>query len=250
MMATETPKANLKGRSLPREEWPEQYLKPISASLSSLVNHDAPISLAEGNWYAVCTEARQETLAKEEIGKRGLIPYLALEPRRERHGRGQLRTVDRAIITSYIFVKCYPFPEYWHRITGSRGVKRILADIGGTPLAVPDGAIEALRLFEAVQRESENRRIREQEAEEAYQAELKAAQEQLANGKLPRIVWHFSEGDRVRIKRGPFATFYARLEAAPDQHAKVKALMDIFGRPVRTELSAFEIERAQDAEGA
>jgi len=248
MTSEATKSDNLKGRIVPRSEWPAKYLQPIAGDLSGLVSKPDVVSLITGKWFAVATEPRHEVLAKEEIAGQGLITYLPMEPRRERHGRGQVRTVDRPIIPTYLFVKCEPVADHWHRVTCSRGVHRVLADIGGKPVAVPEKAIEAIRLFETVQQERELARIKREDDEAAYQASLKAAQEVIAAGKKLKIVWHFTEGDRVRIKHGPFAGFYAQLESAPDAHARVDVMISAFGRIVSTEMSAFEIDRAQDVE--
>jgi transcription antitermination factor NusG len=68
-----------------------------------------------------------------------------------------------------------------------------------------------------------------------------AAAVAMAGGKSG-IVWHFSEGDRVRIKNGPFAAFYAELQSAVDPHDRIKAFLSLFGRVSLVELSAFDIE--------
>jgi transcriptional antiterminator NusG len=235
MFMADTKEPNFKGRSIPREEWPAKYLQPIASDMAGLVSRPDVVSMAAGKWFAVATEPRHEALAKGEIASQGLITYLPMEPRRERHGHGHLRTVERPIIPTYLFVKCEPIADHWRRITASRGVRRVLADITGFPVPVPEGAIEVVRMFEADKVANESARI----AAEVAAAEAKA---RIARGERSGIVWHFTPGDRVRIKNGPFAGFCAELESAVDGHDRIRALVSLFGRASTTDLSAFDIE--------
>lgn len=230
MLMVEDAKTRMEGRIVPRDEWPAEYLKPIAPTLSELVSRPALSCSLLGSWYVVCTEARQEQIAKSEIGDRGLVPYLPIEPRRERHGRGQMRTVERPLMPSYLLVKCEP--EDWHKVTSARGVRRLLG-IGAAPRSLPDAAVEVIRLREAELWEAE-----------AHRREVEEAAERAKAGGRSGVIWHFSAGDRVRIKAGPCAMFYADLVSAVDGHDRVNAVIKLFGQVWKTELSAFNIEPA------
>lgn len=52
----------------------------------------------------------------------------------------------------------------------------------------------------------------------------------------------FLPGQVVRITRGPFASFAARVETATDE--RVRALVSLFGRPTLAEFSIEDLERA------
>jgi transcription antitermination factor NusG len=187
------------------------------------------VCIVSGRWFGVCTEGRQETLARGEIAAAGLISYLPMVPRRESHGRGAERTTWRPMFPSYMLVKCDPTPDHWDIVKASRGVHRILGIDG--PQHIGDDAIDVIRLYEAEQAEKEKHRIRCDEAR-------KAAQEKGKSG----IIWDFAPGEIVKIKHGPFAGFYAQLETAVDDHDRIRALVDLFGRQSSTSFSAFDLE--------
>jgi transcription antitermination factor NusG len=231
----------LKGRTIPREEWPERYLKPLFPSLTSMVRDPDAMCLASGNWYTVCAEPRHETLAKSELAECGLLPYLPMEPRLERHGRGRFRSVARPMIPGYLFVKCLPTAEHLHKVTAARGVRKLVTFNGSAP-AVPEGAIEVVRLVEAMMMENEAARI-ERELENIRRKEaVEAAKLRVARGERSGIVWYFSPGDRARIKTGPFAGFCAELESTVDPHDRIRAVVSLFGRASTIDISAFDIE--------
>lgn len=176
-----------------------------------------------GNWYVAALKPRHEQLAKGEIAKCGLVVYLPMAACHERHGRGSMRTVWRPMFGAYLFVKLdLDADDDWRRVTSARGVRRLLGQ-GGNAEPVPMGAIEAIRLYEGDVAELESERIKR-------------------SGRSG-LAWHFTPGETVRIKAGPFAQFYAELETAVDSHDRIRALVSIFGRSTALELSALDIEK-------
>lgn len=242
MYMADSIKGNFKGRSLPREEWPAEYLRPLPRP-AELVRDPDVMSETEGNWYPVCAEPRQEKLARSELAERGLIPYLPLERVLVHKSYGKMKPETRAMFTGYLFVKCLPTPAHWSRITSARGVRWLMM-IDGAPPIIPPSAIELVRLVEAEDMEAEFARIQREQAEIERQKEIEAGKARASQGLKSEIVWHFSEGDRVRIKSGPFAGFYADLKSAVDGHDRVKALISLLGGETSVEMSAFEIQRA------
>lgn len=207
-------------------------LKPIeSYFVGQIVEYIEPVKqqcLVGGSWYVVNFEPKRWKLAKSELAERGLVPYVPLIYGPESHGRGQVRSGERPMLGCYMFVQCEP--RDWGTVTSARGVRRILGFEGRT-VPVPEGAIEVLRLQESLSFEREAERLRLQDA--ARIAKLKGRS---------GIIWHFSAGDQVRIKNGPFSGFYAQLESAVDSHDRIRAVLSLFGRSNVTELSAFDIE--------
>jgi len=213
--------------ALANQEW--GGLKPLGPAFESMMDQQPePMCRVDGNWYVVSVEMRQFDRMKHEVAIRGPVPYLPMEPRRERHGRGRMRTVYRPLLGPYMLVRCLPYE--WSGIMAARGVRRFLGS-NGEPVAIGNAEVEVIRLFEA-----------EKEEEERQRSVMDDVAARAREGGRSGIIWHFSEGDRVRIKNGPFAGFYAALEAAVDVHDRVRALIDIFGRESPTELSAFDIE--------
>lgn len=213
---------------LAHQEW--GGLRSINPAFGDLISEPDRTCTVAGNWYVVSIEHQQEDLAKHEVASRGMVPYLPLMPRRERHGRGSQRTVWRPMLGLYMFVKCLPWQ--WGLVTSSRGVRRLLGR-DSLPKPIDDQCLDVFRLIEAEEAETERQRVITEEA--CAKARL---------GGRSGIVWSFSEGERVKIIKGPFAGFYADLTAAVDVHDRIKAFVSLFGRQSLVELSAFEIEKA------
>lgn len=168
-----------------------------------------------GHWYVVQADARQHKIAVKSVAAEG---YPAYQPIVVKYAmkRGRKVRVESTMFGMYFFVKCDMTEDDYHRIRLARGVRKFL-DISATgrPLMVPNWAMDIVR--------------------------LKEAEYGTPEGKS-RFVYHFSPGDVVRIKDGPFALFYAKLESAVDEHGRLRALVDIFGRPTKVEFEAHQLE--------
>jgi transcriptional antiterminator NusG len=211
-----------------------QSLKPIGpwlvGQVVGYVERQPKYCTLGGDWYVVATEPKHENLAKGEIADAGLVPYLPMVTRFEKHGRGGLRLMTRPMFPSYILVRCAAIADHWNKITSARGVRRLLG-LDGQPKPIHDGELEVIRLHEAEYAEQETERLRLEQA--AAKARL---------GGKSGLIWHFSPGDRARIKNGPFAGFNAQLKSAVDSRDRIRALISIFGGVSHAELSAFDIE--------
>jgi transcriptional antiterminator NusG len=199
-------------------------LYPLEPYFRSLMSVPVPLCQAEGVWHVVATEPKHESLAMHEIAGRGLVTYLPIVPRSEAHGRGGVRCVERPMFPSYLFVRCRHNADDFAKITCARGVRRLIA-VEGKPSRIADAQIEVIRLVEAEKAEDEARRL-------VRTTKSKSC-----------LVWDFAPGERVRIKEGPLAGFYAQLTAAVDEWDRIKALVTMFGGPSSVELSAFDIEK-------
>jgi transcription antitermination factor NusG len=199
------------------------------------VERPAKFCTVDGDWFVVNTESRQEELAKGEIAQSGLVTYLPMAVRMEKHGRGGLRLVARPVFPSYLFVRCPMTDDVWNRLTTTRGVRGLLGcDMKPKPINI--GEVEVIRLYETECADKERKRLDKEQA----------AARARAGGKSG-IVWDFAPGDRVRITNGPFASFFAQLQTAVDDHDRIRALMDIFGSVTPMQLSAFDIESLDSA---
>ncbi len=216
--------------ALANQEWGNQPLKPIGSHLAEFIEMERQQCTVIGEWFAISVEVRQERLAKGELAKNGFIPYLPVIWRQEQHGRGAMRNVRRSMFVNYMFVKCEPIAEHWQRVATSRGVRKLLGQ-DRRPKAIEEGKMEVIRFVEADSLKAElDRAIGEAAAEIAK-----------AGGKSG-LVWHFYAGDRVRIKNGPFAGFYAELQSAVDSRDRIRADISLLGGSPLVELSAFDIE--------
>jgi len=68
----------------------------------------------------------------------------------------------------------------------------------------------------------------------------------LASGQpsaKPRLAVLFEKGETVRIIEGPFRHFIGVIEEVNEEHAKVKVMVTIFGRPTPVELDFLQVEK-------
>jgi transcription antitermination factor NusG len=72
---------------------------------------------------------------------------------------------------------------------------------------------------------------------------MKEEAEKIAKaGGRSGIIWHFTAGDVVKIKNGPLAGFYAKLIEAVDPLDRIRAVIELFGGPTVSRLSAHDLE--------
>ena len=64
-----------------------------------------------------------------------------------------------------------------------------------------------------------------------------------AGVSAPRELANFAKGDNVRIVDGPFLGFNGLVDEVDQDHARVKALVSIFGRSTPVELAFSQVER-------
>jgi transcriptional antiterminator NusG len=75
--------------------------------------------------------------------------------------------------------------------------------------------------------------------------EVSTLLKQLESGvSAPRELANFSKGDNVRIVDGPFLGFNGLVDEVDQDHARVKALVSIFGRSTPVELAFSQVERS------
>lgn len=184
-----------------------------------------------GQWFAVSTEPRRDELAKGELAQSGFVVYWPRMTRQEPHGRGRLRYSLRPIFPGILFIKVNLTVDNYSVVRATRGVRRLLG--ADKPQAIPEAAIDVVKLYEAEQAEKERER---QHREFVAQR----ARDKGGSG----IIWDFSPGETMRIKHGPFAGFYAKLASTVDEKDRISVLVDLFGRESATKLSAFDLERS------
>ncbi len=206
-------------------------LRPLAPSLCDLVQDDECVSTVEGEWFAIATETREEEHVANGLMAAGVLPYLPTEPKVVAHGRGKTRIVYRPFIVGYVFGKCILTSLIWHKIMATRGVRRMLSDVTGKALHIGDAEMNIIRAAEAVRAQWE-----------AERQALLRAEEIAKSGGRSGIIWHFTAGDIVKIKNGPLAGFYAKLIEAVDPLDRIRAIVELFGGPTVSRLSAHDLE--------
>ncbi len=174
---------------------------------------------AIGNWHAITIDAAQHKRIRDEIAHQGYVPYVPLVTVTRRSGRVSQRR-EQPMLGPYAFVHGPLEPAFWRIIATTHGVQRFIAYPDGRPKLISDDAINIVRMVEAV---------------EANRSHIAASRS--------GAVWHFAPGDVARIVEGPFAGFQAQLMAAVDERGRIKVIIDMLGRVVPIELSAFDIDQ-------
>ena len=160
-------------------------------------------------WIAAQTQPHREQIARYNLLEQGYDVLLPVFLKERRHAR-KVDTVEAPLFPGYIFVEMDP-RRSWAPINGTRGVTRVLATPGGSPLFVPTAIIADL------------------------QARI-AAGEFAPKEKAAR----FRRGDVVRITSGPFTGFTGLYEGTAAQ--RVAVLIDMMRQKVVVRLSEGQVE--------
>jgi transcriptional antiterminator NusG len=73
--------------------------------------------------------------------------------------------------------------------------------------------------------------------------EVKRITNRLAQEEEPRPVMNFEVGEEVRLTDGSYASMRGRIEEINEQRGKLRVVINIFGRPVSTELGFHQVEK-------
>ncbi len=124
---------------------------------------------------------------------------------------GKRRTVERRVFPGYILVNMILSEESWYVVRNTPGVTGFVG-MGNTPTP--------LRTEEVAQI------LKRMEAE------------------APRIKVTFKSGERVRIVDGPFNDFRGTVSEIDMERAKVRVMVNFFGRETPVELDFLQVEKA------
>ena len=189
-----------------------------------------------GDWYVVHTYSGMENRVKANLENRvtslNMEDYIfeVVVPTEEvaEIKNGQRKMVKRTVLPGYVLVRMDLIDESWGAV---RHTPSVTGFVGHSHQPVP------LSLAEV-----ENMLAPAIEAEPEPEAETGAAPEQQA--KTPKVEFtDFSVGDSVMVVDGPFATLHATITEINVDAARVKALVEIFGRETPVELSFSQIQR-------
>jgi transcriptional antiterminator NusG len=166
-------------------------------------------------WYAVHTLSGSEEKASQALQQRVQMYNLT-----DRFGRVLVpsetvvdpktkRKTTRRFYPGYMLVEMDN--ETWHLV---KNTPKVTGFVGGTrnPPPVP---------------EEEVRRI----------TTMLSAEEE------PRPVMDFEVGEEVRLTEGSYASMRGRIEEINEQRGKLRVVINIFGRPVSTELGFHQVEK-------
>jgi transcriptional antiterminator NusG len=124
---------------------------------------------------------------------------------------GKRRTVERRVFPGYILVNMILSEESWYVVRNTPGVTGFVG-MGNTPTPLrPEEVAQIIKRMEA---------------------------------EAPRIKVSFRSGERVRIIDGPFNDFRGTVSDIDMERAKVRVMVNFFGRETPVELDFLQVEKA------
>jgi len=124
---------------------------------------------------------------------------------------GKRRTVERRVFPGYILVNMILSEESWYVVRNTPGVTGFVG-MGNNPTPLrPEEVAQIVKRMEA---------------------------------EAPRIKVTFRSGERVRIVDGPFNDFRGTVAEIDMERAKVRVMVNFFGRETPVELDFLQVEKA------
>lgn len=124
---------------------------------------------------------------------------------------GKRRTVERRVFPGYILVNMLMTEESWYVVRNTPGVTSFVG-MGNEPVPLrPEEVGQIIKRMEA---------------------------------DAPRIKVTFRQGERVRIVDGPFNDFRGTVAEIDMERAKVRVMVNFFGRETPVELDFLQVEKA------
>ena len=124
---------------------------------------------------------------------------------------GKRRTVERRVFPGYILVNMLLSEESWYVVRNTPGVTGFVG-MGNTPTPLrPEEVAQIIKRMEA---------------------------------EAPRIKVTYKSGERVRIVDGPFNDFRGTVANIDMERAKVRVMVNFFGRETPVELDFLQVEKA------
>jgi transcriptional antiterminator NusG len=124
---------------------------------------------------------------------------------------GKRRTVERRVFPGYILVNMILTEESWYVVRNTPGVTGFVG-MGNQPTPLrPEEVAQIIKRMEA---------------------------------EAPRIKVTFKPGERVRIVDGPFNDFRGTVSEIDMERAKVRVMVNFFGRETPVELDFLQVEKA------
>jgi transcriptional antiterminator NusG len=124
---------------------------------------------------------------------------------------GKRRTIERRVFPGYILVNMIMTEESWYVVRNTPGVTGFVG-MGNTPTPLrPEEVAQIIKRMEA---------------------------------EAPRIKVTFKPGERVRIVDGPFNDFRGTVSEIDMERAKVRVMVNFFGRETPVELDFLQVEKA------
>ncbi|MBP1694085.1 MAG: transcriptional antiterminator NusG [Chloroflexi bacterium] len=191
-----------------------------SASLEEETQGSEPVQSEDGRaWYVVHCYSGYENKVRhnleqriETMGMKDKIFDVVVPTEEEIEVKeGKRRTVERRVFPGYILVNMILSEESWYVVRNTPGVTGFVG-MGNSP--TPLRAEEVAQIIKRMEAEA------------------------------PRIKVTFKPGERVRIVDGPFNDFRGTVSEIDMERAKVRVMVNFFGRETPVELDFLQVEKA------
>ena len=170
-------------------------------------------------WYVVHCYSGYENKVRhnleqriETMGMKSLIFDVVVPTEEEIEVKdGKRRTLERRVFPGYILVNMIMTEESWYVVRNTPGVTSFVG-MGNDPVPLRPEEVSSI--------------IKRMEAD------------------APRIKVTFKSGERVRIVDGPFNDFRGTVDEIDMEKAKVRVMVNFFGRETPVELDFLQVEKA------
>jgi transcriptional antiterminator NusG len=198
------------------EELPEAEAEPEEEPVSQLEIEEEEDGRA---WYVVHCYSGYENKVRhnleqriETMGMKNLIFDVVVPTEEEIEVKdGKRRTLERRVFPGYILVNMIMTEESWYVVRNTPGVTSFVG-MGNEPVPLRPEEVSSI--------------IKRMEAD------------------APRIKVTFRPGERVRIIDGPFNDFRGTVDEIDMERAKVRVMVNFFGRETPVELDFLQVEKA------
>ncbi len=175
----------------------------------------------EKNWYVVHTYSGYENKVKANLEKRvesmgmsdKIFRVIVPEEEETDFKNGKKKIVKRKVFPGYVLVEIVMTDDSWYVVRNTPGVTGFVgsAGSGSKPTPLLDEEVHVI--------------LKRMGVEEK------------------RIDINFELAETVRVKEGPFAKFTGSIEEIDKDKAKIKVLVNMFGRDTPVELDFTQIEK-------
>ena len=201
------------------EEEPENLEKKELVETPELDTLDTDSSNGEAHWYVIHCYSGYENKVRhnleqriDSMGMKDRIFDVVIPTQEEIEVKdGKRRTVERHVFPGYVLVNMVMSEESWYVVRNTPGVTGFVG-MGNDPTPLrTDEVSQILRRMEA---------------------------------EAPHVKVSFKVGERIRIVDGPFNDFRGTVAEIDLDRAKVRVMVNFFGRETPVELDFLQVEKA------
>ncbi|MEH6942023.1 transcription termination/antitermination protein NusG [Bacillus sp. JJ722] len=175
----------------------------------------------EKNWYVVHTYSGYENKVKANLEKRvesmgmqdKIFRVVVPEEEETEIKNGKKKVVKKKVFPGYVLVEIIMTDDSWYVVRNTPGVTGFVGSAGSGSKPTPLLPEEVVTLLKQMGMEEK------------------------------RFETDYELGETVQIKEGPFASYSGTIEELDGDKAKLKVLVNMFGRDTKVELDFNQVEK-------